>query len=134
MSGYVTLSVWMSMDVPDTDFAVSLYEVQPDGTSVQLTADLMRARYRESMQREKLVTQGAIERYEFKGFTWFSRRLQKGSRLRLVLACPNTMYLEKNYNSGGRVEAESGKDARVAHITVYHDAQHPSVLEVPIGR
>lgn len=26
------------------------------------------------------------------------------------------------------------ENARVAHITVYHDAQHPSALEVPIGR
>jgi hypothetical protein len=30
------------------------------------------------------------------------------------------------------VEAESGKDAHVAHVSVYHDAQHPSALEIPI--
>ncbi len=60
--------------------------------------------------------------------------MSKGSRLRLVVACPNSIYFEKNYNSGGRVEAESGKDARVAHVTVYHDAKHPSALEIPIAR
>ena len=27
------------MDVPDTDFAVTLYEILPDGSSVQLTGD-----------------------------------------------------------------------------------------------
>jgi len=52
--------------------------------------------------------------------------------LRLLITCPNSIYLEKNYNTGGRVEAESGKDARVAHITVYHDKDHPSALELPI--
>lgn len=132
VSGYVKLALWMAMDVPDTDFSVSLYEVLPDGASVQLTGDSMRARYRESTQREKLVTPGQITRYDFAGFTWFSRRISKGSRLRLVLTCPNSIYQEKNYNSGGVVANESGKDARVAHVTVYHDAQHPSVLEIPV--
>jgi hypothetical protein len=52
--------------------------------------------------------------------------------LRLVLNCINSSSSEKNYNSGGDVESESGKDARVAHVTVYHDAEHPSALEIPI--
>ena len=132
ISGHVRLTVWMSMDVPDTDFAVTLYEVMPDGTSVQLTGDLLRARYRDSMTAPRLVTPGAVTRYDFTGFTWFSRRVSKNSRLRLVLSCPNSIYIEKNYNAGGRVEMESGKDARVAHVSVYHDQEHPSVLEIPI--
>ena len=134
VSGYVKLTLWMSMDVPDTDLEATLYEILPDGTSVQLTGDVMRARYRESMTAAKLVTPGEITRYDFTGFTWFSRRVSKGSRLRLVVNCPNSIYLEKNYNSGGRVEGESGKDARVAHVTVFHDRKHASVLEIPIVR
>jgi putative CocE/NonD family hydrolase len=134
VSGFIKLTVWMSMDVPDTDFAASLYEVMPDGTTVQLTSDAMRARFRESTKQEKLVSPGEITRYDFEGFTWFSRRVSKGSRLRLVLQCPNTIYQEKNYNAGGVVANESGKDARVAHVTVYHDPQHASVLEIPVVR
>jgi uncharacterized protein len=129
ISGFVKASLWMSMDVPDTDFSVNLYEVLPDGPSVLLTSDAMRARYRESTQQEKLVTPGQITRYDFEGFTWFSRRVSKGSRLRFVLTCPNTIYQEKNYNSGGVVASETGKDSRVAHVTVYHDGQHASELE-----
>jgi len=37
-------------------------------------------------------------------FTYFSRQLAKGSRLRLVVHLPNSIYLEKNYNSGGVVQ------------------------------
>ena len=132
ISGEVKLSVWMAMDVPDTDFTVTLYEILPDGTSIQLTGDGLRARYRESLREARLVTPGQITRYDFDGFTWFSRLVSKGSRLRLVLSCINSIYFEKNYNSGGDVETESGKDARVAHVTVYHDAEHPSALEIPI--
>ena len=53
-------------------------------------------------------------------------------RLNLVLTPPNPIYFEKNYNGGGDVAKESGKDAHTAHITVYHDAQHPSALELPV--
>ena len=132
ISGAVKLTVWMAMDVPDTDFTATLYEILPDGTSVQLSSDALRARYRESLREAKLVTPGQITRYDFDGFTWFSRRVSKGSRLRLVLNCINSINYEKNYNSGGNVESESGKDARVAHVTVYHDAEHPSALEIPV--
>lgn len=134
VTGHLKLTAWMAMDVPDTDFGVTVYEILPDGTSIQLTSDMMRARYRESLRQEKLVTPGQINRYDFASFTFFSRRITKGSRLRLVLNCPNSAYLQKNYNSGGAVEKESGKDARTAHVTLYHDADHPSSLEIPIVR
>jgi hypothetical protein len=132
ITGEVRLVLWMAMDVPDTDFYVALYEIQPDGTSIQLTGDQMRARYRESLREPKLVKPGEINRYEFDKFMFFSRRVMKGSRLRLVVASGNSIYVQKNYNSGGDVSRETAKDARTAHITVYHDAEHPSMLALPI--
>jgi putative CocE/NonD family hydrolase len=132
VTGYLKLVVWMSMDVPDTDFQVSVYEIKSDGTSVLLTSDMLRARYRDSLTEARLVKPGEINRYQFDGFTFFSRRVAKGSRLRLLLSSPNSISLEKNYNSGGDVAGETGKDARTAHITLYHDAEHPSSLEIPV--
>ena len=134
ITGYIKLTVWLAMDVPDTDLVAELDEIKPDGTSVQLTSDIERARYRDSLTEEKLVKAGEINRYEFKGFTFFSRRVEKGSRLRLLFVCPNSIQLEKNYNSGGVVAQESAKDARTAHITLYHDAGHESFLEIPMVR
>jgi len=132
ISGALKLTVWLAMDVPDTDLAADVYEILPDGTSIALSSAPMRARYRESLREPKLVPMGEIVRYTFDKFTWFSRRMAKGSRLRLVLYCPNTISLEKNYNSGGDVSRETGADAHTAHVTVYHDAAHPSALEVPV--
>jgi len=132
ISGYIKLTAWIALDVPDTDFAAGLYEIQPDGTSVQLTAQLMRARYRESLRAEKMAKPGEINRYVFDKFKWFSRRIMKGSRLRLVIVCPNSIQIQKNYNSGGVVANETGKDARTARVTLYHDAKQPSALELPI--
>ena len=119
------------MDVPDTDLDADLYEVLPDGSSVALTSASMRARYRESLREEKPVPAGKIEKYVFDNFTFFSRQIAKGSRLRLVVRI-NSPGTEKNYNSGGVVTAEKGKDAKTAHISLIHDAEHPSAVELPI--
>jgi putative CocE/NonD family hydrolase len=132
VSGQVKLSLWIALDVPDTDFKADLYEMLPDGGSVLLTSDLLRARYRSSATTATLVPPGEAVRYDFTGFPWFSRRVSKGSRLRLVVSCPNSPDMEKNYNSGGVVADETAKDARTAHVVLYHDAGHPSALEIPI--
>jgi len=133
VAGFFKLSAWLSLDQPDTDFAVGVYEIKPDGSSVALTDDLMRARYRKSFREAELVKPGSIERYDFDHFTFTARRIAKGSRLRLVIAPVNSMYSQKNYNSGGVVANESGKDARKVTVKVYHDATHPSALYVPLA-
>ena len=93
---------------------------------------MMRARYRASLEQEELVPAGEIIRYVFDNFNFFSRQVAKGSRLRLVITCPNSILTQKNYNSGGVIANESGADARTAHIILYHDAEHPSCLELPL--
>jgi len=134
ISGYVKFVAWIALDVPDTDFWIALYEIAANGSSLILAVDLMRARYRLSLDRETLVDRNQIHRYEFDTFNFVSRRLPKGSRLRLVLRSPNSIYYQKNYNSGGVVHEECAQDARIAHVRLYHDAQHQSFLEVPISK
>lgn len=134
LSGVVRLVTWMAIDAPDIDFQATLSEILLDGTSIFLTRDMVRARYRESLREEKLVTPGEINRYEFDGFTFFSRLIAKGSRLRLVLTSPNSIYVQKNYAGGGVVAEESRTDARLVRVTLYHDSDHPSYLDLPLAR
>jgi putative CocE/NonD family hydrolase len=132
LSGSVRFVAWISLDVPDTDFLVGLSEVLVDGTSILLTQDLLRARYRNSLREEELVGPGEINCYEFNSFTFFSRRIAKGSRLRLSIKSPNSIYFQKNYNSGGVVVEEGAALARTAHVTLFHDVEHPSFIELPV--
>ena len=134
ISGSFKLSAWLSIDQPDTDFAVSVYEIRQDGGSIYLTGDVLRARYREDFRTPKLVTTTRPQRYDFTRFTFVSRTVAQGSRLRLVIAPINLIYSQKNYNSGGVVIDESMQDARPVTVKLYHDAKHPSALYVPIGQ
>lgn len=134
VTGFAKLTLWLKMDVPDTDLEADLFEILPSGESVALTSATMRARYRDSLREAKPVPAGVTEKYVFDNFTFFSRRIAKGSRLRLLVTSINSTSTEKNYNSGGVVAAETGKDAKTAHIALVHDAEHSSALELPIVR
>lgn len=132
IAGNMKFIVWIAMDAPDTDFEAKVYEIHPDGTSIVLASDQIRARYNQSLRKEHWIAPGVITRFEFNHFQFFSRAIAKGSRLRLVLKCPNSIFTQKNYNTREIVSSESGKNSSIAHIQVYHDEQHASFLEVPI--
>jgi putative CocE/NonD family hydrolase len=130
--GCPKVSLWVSIDTPDTDLECDLYEIQPDGTSISLWSDIRRLRYRESLRDAKLAKPGEIVKCDFDPGLFVARRLMKGSRLRLVVDSPNSIFWQKNYNSGGVVADETAKDAHTAHVKIYHDAAHASVIDLPL--
>ena len=133
VSGFFRLSAWLSIDQPDTDFKVSIYEVEPGGEAILLSTDFLRARHRESPRESKLVTSIDPLLYNFERFTFVSREITAGSRLRLVIAPVDSIHLQKNYNSPKPVAEQTLSDARPVTVRLFHDEEHPSVLTVPIA-
>jgi hypothetical protein len=130
--GCPALSLWLSIDTPDLDLECDLYEIQPDGTSIALWTDLRRLRYRESLHEANLVKPGEIVRCDFNPGLFVARHLMKGSRLRLVITAVNSISWQKNYCSGGIVAEETAKDTHICNVQVYHDAEHPSAIQLPL--
>jgi putative CocE/NonD family hydrolase len=134
VAGFFRLTAFISIDQPDTDFVVSVYEVNTDGRVVLLTTDQQRARYRESARAPQFVHTRTPLRYDFDRFTFTARVLPKGSRLRVIVSAANSMYQETNYNAEGTVEAETARDGRPVTVALYHDPVHLSELRVPLAR
>ncbi|MEP7008718.1 MAG: CocE/NonD family hydrolase [Acidobacteriota bacterium] len=134
ITGWPRLVAWIALDAPDVDLAAALYEILPSGKSILLSGAQMRARYRESVRVAKPVKSGLALPYSFDTFTFFSRQIAAGSRLRLVLTSPNAIGQQKNWAGGGEVAKESIKDARTVHVQLLHDRDHPSRLELPIAK
>ena len=132
VSGFFELKTYIETDVKDVDIIASIYEIKADGSSVLLTTQTIRARYRDDLEKEKLLQSGEINLFHFKNFPFISRVIEKGSRLRLIISSPNGIYEQKNYCSGGVVANETAKDAHTAHIKIYNDSKHQSVLVVPV--
>lgn len=133
VAGFFRLSAWIAIDQPDIDLRATVYEIGMDGSSWMLTSDCLRARYRESLRAAKPVVTDVPLRYDFERFTFGARRVAKGSRLRLVVSALHSIYYERNCNSGATVAASSLCDARSVNVSLFHDAAHPSALDVPLA-
>lgn len=134
VSGFFKFNAWIAIDTPDTDFKVEIYDMGPDGSSMFLTEQHFRARYREGLRTEKLIDTTSPLRYDFENFFFVSRLLKKNHRIRLVFRANEGLAWQKNYNSGKPVVDETMADARTVTIKLYQDAKHPSTLSVPIGQ
>ena len=132
VSGQMQLDAWIEMNVPDTDFGVWVYEIRPTGKTIHLGHMALRARHRTGVDSVAFPEPGRVYRYRFDQFRWTSRRLQAGSRLRLVLAPLNTPGVQKNYQSGGPPMQESIEDARTATIKLHMTPNRPTALTLPV--
>ncbi len=132
LSGKVLFEAYIELDAQDTDFEISLYEITQNGESIWLGSDIMRARYRNSLEKPELVTPKKIEKYTFDKFTFNNRKIAKGSRLRFVFGYLDTKQAQKNYNTGGKVSEESKKNAKTVTIKLYHNSEYPSSISIPM--
>jgi uncharacterized protein len=134
LAGFLRAELAIAMDVPDTDLAVLLSQVTPDGASRFVGWAAVRARYRNSLRRPEPVPAGQVQRYVFDGFLYTFEPIEAGNRIRLTLTSPNRPGPQKNYNAGGDVARESGNDARTATVRLFHDPEHPSFVDLPLAR
>lgn len=134
VSGFFELSLWLAIDQPDTDIRARIYAIDLDAGSILLSEDWIRARHLGSLCDESMITTPEPLLYRFARFTFISRVIEKGHRLRLVIGPINSIDMQKNYNGGGVVADESTEDARPVTVRLFHDRQRASVLHVPIGR
>ena len=134
IAGYITLDAFIEINTPDTDFYYKLYEIKPNGDNVLLAKGLMRVRYRNSLEKAELVEPDTVNQYRMKSLCMLCRKVEKGSRLRLLFGYLDSPDYQKNYNSGKDVSYESGKDARTATIKIYCNEKFPSSIEIPIFR
>ena len=132
VAGQMRLKLLVQADAPDFDLWAQVLLVLPDGSAVRLGEDIRRARFRNGPFHQELLAPEQIVELPFE-FWWTARRLPAGARLRLVVAPLNSPNYQKNYNTGGCVGYEDIADARVAHIKIFHDAAHASLLTLPLA-
>jgi uncharacterized protein len=135
IAGTPLLRLWLSLDAPDTDVVALLYEILPeDGSSILLWSDILRLRYREGWRHPQLATPGVPFECRFGTPKFMSRRIRRGSRLRLAVRSPASINYQKNLHSGKPPCEELPADARRCVVTLHHEPGRQSVLELPLAR
>ena len=130
ITGPIYAELYASSSALDTDFVARVSIVHRDGYNWKLGAKLVRARYRNGEKAEALVP-GQIYKFRIEAANT-SIVLQPGETIRLDVTSALYPDADRNMNTFGRIGFDSAEDAVVAHQTIYHDAEHPSALILPI--
>lgn len=129
VAGYLQAVLYFSTSVRDTDLALKIVDVYPDGKAYNLFDTMKRLRYRDGIEHVKLMTPGTVYELTLRQMvaaSWFL----PGHRIRIEIAGTNFPEYERNMNTGGANYDES--HPVTAHDTIYHDRRHASYLEIPV--
>lgn len=131
VTGNITLRLFISSDAPDTDFAAKLVDVFPDGRAIILTNGILRTAYRNSFKQAEPMKKGEV--YELNiNMLATSNVFLPGHKIRLEVSSSNFPQFARNSNTGRSIAEESAEQYRKATNVIYHSAEHPSRLILPI--
>ena len=129
LTGPLTLHLFASSSAPDTDFTAALVDVHPDGYNLLIQEGILRASFRDRDARPAPIVPGEV--YPFPIDLWAtSYVVPAGHRLRVEISSSNFPRFTRNLNTGR--EFGMSDEMAVAEQTVYHSAQHPSHILLPV--
>jgi putative CocE/NonD family hydrolase len=132
VAGAIEAEIYLSVDAPDTDLWVKVYDVAPDGTAFNLMSpglDVLRASYRDGGPTRKLLEPGQVYLLRLPNLLTANRFL-KGHRIRVALMASFDPHMSRNLHTGA-LEFDHA-EARSARITVHHGGGTASRLVLPV--
>ena len=129
ITGPITAELFAETDASDTDYMAKLIVVRADGMAFNLVDGVIRARFREGFEAEKLIEPGQVYQYSIDMWAT-SYLLQPGDRLRVDITSSNYPRLARNLNTGAPFAMTS--EMRVARQTLHLSSEHPSHIVLPV--
>ncbi|MCD2519131.1 CocE/NonD family hydrolase [Massilia sp. G4R7] len=131
VAGFVDAVLKVSSNAKDTDFAVKLVDVAPDGTAWIIGDTIFRARYRNGYDKPEMLKSGEVVTIRP---TPIATAIQFGAghRIRVEVSSSNFPKFVRNLNTGGANESE--KTGVIADNAVHHDSANQSYIELPVVR
>ncbi|MGD8240690.1 MAG: CocE/NonD family hydrolase [Armatimonadota bacterium] len=127
--GYPEVLLYASSSAPDTDFFARLVDDDPDGPAQDVCYGMVRARHRNSLDQEELLTPGEVTELRITlGAT--ACRFLKGHRIRLEITSSDFPNHDRNHNTG-RNDLEDTELA-AAEQRVFHGGEYGSRLVVKV--
>ncbi|MEZ4586597.1 MAG: CocE/NonD family hydrolase [Gemmatimonadales bacterium] len=128
--GAIEAEIFLSVDAPDTDLFVKLFDVAPDGTAWSLMSpglDGMRASYRDG--RRSLLEPDRVYRLTLPDLLT-GNRFDRGHRIRIVITPSFMPHYGVNLHTG-ELETRSA-EWRTATLRVRTGGAHPSRIVLPV--
>jgi putative CocE/NonD family hydrolase len=129
VTGFITVELYAATSAADTDFTAMIVDVDPSGYARYLGDGIIRARFRNSTEKAEPIEPGRIYKYTID--LWATSNVFKAShRIRVYVSSSNFPRFNRNLNTGEKTFG--GTRMLKARQTIYHDAEHPSAVVLPI--
>jgi hypothetical protein len=129
IAGPVTMKLWAATDGRDTDWMVKLVDVQPDGTAYNIAEGILRARFRNGLDRMELLKPN--QPYEFTvDLVGTANVFLPGHKIRVDITSSNFPQFDRNPNTGA--DLGTSAEMRTARQTIYFSPQRPSHIVLPV--
>lgn len=127
--GPVRMQLYAASSGKDTDFMAKLIDVWPDGFAERLIDGMVRARFRNGMDKPQLIEPGKVYAYDLD--LWNTCQMfKKGHRMRVEVSSSAFPKYDRNLNTGAALGKTS--EMQTAQQIIYHDAAHPSYVLLPV--
>ena len=127
--GPVTGWLYAASSARDTDFMMKLLDVWPNGYAQRLTDGMVRARFREGMERPSLIEPGRVYKYSMS--LWNTCQMFKqGHAIRVEVASTAFPKYDRNPNTGEALGTSTRLET--AQQKIYHDRERASFVSLPI--
>ncbi len=130
INGSIKVDLFVASNRRDTDIAVRLCDVYPDGRSMILTQGIRRMRFRNSYTNEELLTPGQVYQVTVE-LQNLAITVLPGHRLRIDITSSDYPHFDINLNNGGALYVAG--DTLIATNYVYHDAVRSSRVLLPMA-
>jgi uncharacterized protein len=129
VTGPIRMDLYASSSAPDTDFMAKLVDIWPSGFVQRLCDGMVRARFREGMDRPSLIEPGKI--YKFSIDCWNTCQVFKaGHRIGMEISSSAFPKYDRNLNTGAPLGITT--ERAIAEQRIYHDEEHQSAVVLPI--
>ena len=116
-------------DGPDTDWMIKLVDVHPNGFAMPVSEGILRARFREGLDKMELLKPGEVYEYEIE-MTGTANVFKPGHRIRIDITSSNFPQFDRNPNTGEPLG--SSTKTRVASQTIHYGGPKPSQVLLPV--
>jgi putative CocE/NonD family hydrolase len=129
VAGPLSAVLYASTSAPDTDWFITLMDVDEEGKIFHLVRGTIRARFRNSMEKPELLQKDKVYRYDIDmwqtGITF-----RKGHRIRIEISSALFPMFSRNLNTGGHNEIETKFQKAIQKI--FHSNEYPSHILLPV--
>jgi uncharacterized protein len=129
VAGPIKMKLHAATDGPDTDWMIKLVDVYPDGSAYPVSEGILRARFKDGLDKINLLTPNQVYEFEIE-MMGTANVFQPGHRIRIDITSSNFPQFDRNPNTGKPLGSDSA--VRIAQQTIHHGGARPSHIVLPL--